>query len=304
MRMTSIPVPRSAEYKQFLLDEQLAEAKQQADAAAKKQQQFLEANGDKISTLLSIASAVEAAESKTAFAAPSPRFAKECKPAKDSTTAESVKTAFEQARASLKAKGVVLNDGGIRKIVTFADINPGVDWSDPESFILAHYWLAKHQLYEDGDGERVPVVTPVAEPKPSVEDIERMELSGLENDRKAKQLIQAEFSDEQQKVWQAFTDSLYKAFNGFMLTQEQSLYIYNLMRRRGYSFLNPVDYDSARVQAVRDKVIPESILYPQEALDLYIERNDVNDPEVKHQIVVRQRVINQDALRARHIFGR
>lgn len=306
MRMTQVPIPRSKDYEAFVLEEQLAEARKQADTAAKKQQKFLETNGDKISTLLSIASAVEAAETKTAFTAPSPRFAKECKSAKDSTTAENVKTAFEQARAWLKAKkGVVLSDGGITKIVTFADMNPGVDWSDSESFILAFTWLSQHRLFEDGDGERVPVVeTPVAEPKPSVEDIERMELTDQTSIRKARQIVQADFTDAQQRVWQAFTDSLYKNFNGFMLTEEQALYVYNLMRRRNYSFLNPVDFDKARVQAVRDRVLPETLLYRPEKLELYIETHDINLPEVKAYIATENRLITQDALRERHIFGR
>lgn len=157
--------------------------------------------------------------------------------------------------------------------------------------------LLKHSCFADGEIEFDPSQksAPV-ESKPASKDFIPLYEGDLETRQQA-------LNDEQQKVWQAFTDSVYANLH-CMLNEEQKLYIYNLMRRRGYSFLDPREYDTARVQAVKDHVLDESLLYPLEALDMYIESHDVNDPEVKRQIVVRQRLINQERLNAMNIHGR
>ena len=161
--------------------------------------------------------------------------------------------------------------------------------------------LLKHSCFADGEVEydanwKVTSDTPIEVQPETRDDF----CPVYEGDLATRQQA---LNDEQQKVWQAFTDSVYRNLK-VMLNEEQKLYIYNLMRRRGYSFLNPREYDSARIQAVRDHVLDESLLYPLEALDMYIETHDVNDPEVKRQIVVRQRLINQERLNAMNIHGR
>jgi hypothetical protein len=219
-------------------------------------------------------------------------------------SASAAMQAFAEYIASLtKRTGFKLNDDGVTRLLLLSKVEffHGIETTQA-TLDVALDALLKQTAFAEGEVEydvswKITPDAPVEAQPEAQEDF----CPVYEGDLATRQQA---LNDEQQKVWQAFTDSLYRNFNGFVLNRQQSLYIYNLMRRRGYSFLDPREYDATRIQAIRDKVLPESLLYPQEALDLYIESHDVNDPEVKHQILVRQRLINQERLNAMNIHGR
>jgi hypothetical protein len=216
-------------------------------------------------------------------------------------SASAAMQAFAEYIASLtKRTGFKLNDDGVTRLLLLSKVEffHGIETTQA-TLDVALDALLQQTAFAEGEVEYdeawKATVTPV-ESKTTPKDLIPLYEGDLETRQQA-------LNDEQQKVWQAFTDSVYANLR-CMLNEEQKLYIYNLMRRRGYSFLDPREYDAARIQAVRDKVLPESFLYPQEALDMYIESHDINDPEVKHQILVRQRLINQERLNAMNIHGR
>jgi len=211
--------------------------------------------------------------------------------------------AFAEYIASLTNRtGFKLNDDGVTRLLMLSKVEffHGIETTQATLDVALDSML-KQECFAEGEIEyneewKTPTVAPIGVQPETLDDF----CPVYEGDLATRQQA---LNDEQQKVWQAFTDSVYRNLK-VMLNEEQKLYIYNLMRRRGYSFLNPREYDSARIQAVRDHVLDESLLYPLEALDMYIETHDVNDPEVKRQIVVRQRLINQERLNAMNIHGR
>jgi hypothetical protein len=101
--------------------------------------------------------------------------------------------------------------------------------------------------------------------------------------------VDAALTGEVRQTWAAFKESLYRNFNGFLLTDAQGLTFYRAMVERRANFLRPTDYDSTRVSLTRSGDLPAHLRFPHEQLQIDMETADLSDPEVRRTFNHRER---------------
>jgi len=262
------------EYAEFLRQEQ---AKEQAATEAKQQA----AREQSLSTLYT------AASPELAKAAPAgiPRLSQEI-------LAVAIDNAFNRFRETLAAEGTTLTEAGVQKLANASTVNAvpnGINWTKPESFRNLYDYMSDLGAFsnEDRTVTRQPEPQPVQK-KLTLDDVS---LSTREGERLGKEIAFDEVTDQWAVTFRAFTDSLYRNFSGFILTDPQRRAVYDTMVRRGMDFTKPKDYDRVRVALVKSGDLPSHLLYPQEALDHWTESADLSNLETRKELARRSRQI-------------
>jgi hypothetical protein len=277
-----VTLRQKQEYAEFLRQEK---AKEAAATEAKRQA----AREQELATLYTSPSA------ELAKAAPSgiPRLSEEI-------LAVAIDNAFNRFREALAAEGVTLSPSGDQKIANASSANAipnGINWTKPEAFRSLYNHMSNLGAFSDADRtitQQPQPVQPVQEKKLTLDDIS---LSTREGERLGKEIAFDEVTDQWAVTFRAFTDSLYRNFNGFILTDTQRRVFYDTMLRRGMDFTKPKDYDTVRVALVKSGDLPSHLLYPAEILDRDMESADLSNREVRQEFARRSRQLTQQQQR-------
>lgn len=188
----------------------------------------------------------------------------DCESAKDVTfnvpalrneyTFEDAKSAFNTWFATTFSKsGYELTEVGGQRLVRFGVSQgrlAGADMSNAAAWQIAFEHLKDNlKAFQPGDFVKVPRIQHVkqAPPKPTLADIETLNIGGNEEDaRKAKRLAQELMWAEGSPLHTQWMASLYENFN-FFPTDADLKYIYNeLFPRNNWSYVDHRSFDKAR----------------------------------------------------------
>jgi hypothetical protein len=140
-----------------------------------------------------------------------------------------------------------------------------------------------------------PPVAPTREPEraPFKQTIDELLASTSAETREGRAILVAAVTEdvisEFNQCWQAFTESLYRNFNGFVLSETQRQHFYNTMVRRNLSFNRPKDYDAVRRALVAAGELPSHLVYEFEKIDAEMESADLSNMEVRREFARRSR---------------
>jgi hypothetical protein len=263
------------EYSAFLAEEQ---AKQEAAEAAKRLAAFEQ-------------------ERTTIFTAPSARLAEICQPASkhrlsEEMLATAIEFAFQSFRRSLAASGVKIEDQAIPRFVAVAGVNPTLNYTKEATWKSVYDHLESLGVWTDADRTitQQPQPVPPVQKKPSIDDIS---LNTREGERLGKEIAFEDMTDEWGVVFRQFTDEIFRS-TGHVFTDSERRSLYNLMLRRGLDFRNMKHLHQAKCALIRAGELDPKLYTKRESLDAFIEKSDINDPEVRQEIARRNRVIVQE----------
>jgi hypothetical protein len=192
-------------------------------------------------------------------------------------TLDDAKAAFNTWFATTFAKsGYELTEVGGQRLVRFglAQAKFGADMSNASAWQAAFEHL-KDNLKAFQTGDFAEVARPVQAPAPraSLNDIEKLNIGGNEDDaRKAKRLAQELMYAQGSPLHQAWMESLYQNFN-FVPSNADLQYIYNeLFPRNNWSYVDQRSFDRARRHMVSIGRWPEPLLTADEKMARDIEQ--------------------------------
>jgi hypothetical protein len=174
---------------------------------------------------------------------------------RDQYTKDEAGTAFDQFHEkTFKPAGYEFTESGAFRLIRFglaqATLN-GADLSNAEAWKSAFLHLKDNlKAFQPGDFVKVPLVRHVeqAPPKPTLADIEALNISGNEADaRRAKEVATELMYAEGSPLHHEWLTSLYEGFNGFRPTDDDLRYIYNFaFPRNNLSYVDRRSFDFIR----------------------------------------------------------
>jgi hypothetical protein len=195
----------------------------------------------------------------------------------------------------------ILSENSQRRFGLFcaAQVNSGVK-IDPESLRVIFNRMMSLGIFkgETTFQERTPEPTVREDVPPAEPTLDELLATTSSETREGRRILReavhkAAVYGEYRETWAAFTDSLYRNFEGFVLSDSQEKTFYDTMVRRGMNFHRPADYDRVRISLVSSSDLPSHLLYPNERLELDMENADLNDRNVRREFARRSRALAQ-----------
>src|SRR5882762_7462071 len=212
-----------------------------------------------------------------------------------------IREAFDTLRLELSERGVTINPVGMEKIRRVVELNSSIDITKVENWRVLYSHLDDLNVFTDRDRtviESKPVVQPKPSEKPSLDRLLET-VSGETREGRAllaEAVMETAIAEEYRPCWQAFTESLYRNFNGFVLSEPQRRLFYDTMVKWNCNFNRPKDFDRVRVAMCKNGDLP-GLLYESEKLDIEMEKADLNNLEVRREFARRSRQLTEQRSR-------
>jgi hypothetical protein len=212
---------------------------------------------------------------------------------------------YEAFKSDLASRGCALSDTGWARLGSYLAVlvyNRNISLASVDSWAIGLERLSSLGCFADGEitGYAAAVAAQEArkpkpvKPEPTFDELLDSVSGESREGRKAliNAAVDAALTGEIRQTWSAFEESLYRNFNGFVLTRKQSETIYKAMISQGMNLLRPTDYDKVRVALVRSGDLPKHLLYPQEIICIDMESADMNDLATRQEFNRRARQLS------------